>query len=300
MRTLPALLLSACAGVAPAEDWSDWYSEGAPLDVEEPVEFTDVPYDFTGEVPIAELPRPGDFETWFGEGDVPPGGCTDWSTTSELPAVIEGIVTIHPRYYIKVNGCTPDDFAVDNEEKYYGSYFVQDASGGFFVLGDSKVAHFDMGDRVRINVRGIKEHFDSVMISAHDVVEVTRGPEPIYYRTVDDRLLGDADVGEVVRVEGTVATEATTFGEVFLCTGADPDTSLAPDPSRRDDLIPRCAHKSVRDPLWYKVQIDVELSRRGLRFDPGARLQVTGPVPLAFSDYPVVVMRVGQVTVLDE
>ncbi len=296
---LPLALLTACAEAGPKQDWQDWYDQGSALDVEEPIAFTDVPYSFTGETPLADLPRPGDFETWFAQGDAPPVGCTDWMTTDELPAVVEGIVTIHPRYYIKVNGCTPDDFAVDNEEKYYGSYFVQDASGGFFVLGDSKVAHFDMGDRVRIEVRAVKEYFDSAMISAHDVVEVTRGPEPIYYQVVDDHLLGAAEVAQVVRVRGKVAASASTFGEVFLCTGDDPDMEIAPDPGRNGDPVPRCAHKSVTSPPWFKVQVDAELNRRGIDWDPGTEIEATGPVILSFGDYPVVLMRVGQVTVLD-
>ena len=212
-------------------------------------------------------------------------------------------MTIHPRYYIKVSGCLPD-FSVDSDEKYYGSYFIQDRTGGYFVLGDSKVAHFDMGDRVTLRVRAVKDFFGSSMISAHDVIEVDRGPEPIYYRTVAGRLLGrdlDAgydDVAEVVRVEGTLAAEMGGFGELYLCTGDDPDTTLRPDPDRRNDLVPACAHQSVQAPPWYKVGLDVELQRRGVSYPKGARLQVTAPVILSFGDYQLVVMRVGQITEL--
>lgn len=296
----PLLWGAACGTSSAPEPWRDWYDQGSPYDVEEPIAFTDQSYDFTGETPIADLPIPSDFATWFAEDDAPPlDACDAWSTHPELPAEITGIVTIHPRFYIKVSGCLPaDDRNIDSDEKYYGSYFIQDASGGFFVLGDSKVAHFDMGDRVTIKVRGIKESFDSVMISAHDVLEIERGPEPIYYRTVSDRILGPEDIAEVVRVQGVVAAEASNFGEVYLCTGDDPDTSLEPDPARDGELIPACAHMGVTSPPWFKVGIDVELQRRGVSYAPGTQLSVTGPVALSFGDHQVVVMRIGQVEIL--
>ncbi|HHO51656.1 MAG TPA: hypothetical protein ENK18_12480 [Deltaproteobacteria bacterium] len=294
------LLWGACGTATAPESWRDWYDQGSPYDVEEPIAFTDQNYDFTGPDEIQDLPIPGDFETWFAEGDAPPpDACDAWSVHPGLPAEISGIVTIHPRYYIKVSGCLPaDDRTIDSDEKYYGSYFIQDATGGFFVLGDSKVAHFDMGDRVTIKVRGIKESFDSVMISAHDVLEIDRGPEPIYYRPVSGRLLGPEDIAEVVRVEGVVAAEASGFGEVYLCTGADPDTTLEPDPARGGDPVPACAHLGVTDPPWFKLGIDVELQRRGVTFDPGSHLSVTGPVILSFGDHQIVVMRIGQIEVL--
>jgi len=299
MPRLPVLLvsLSACATPRGAVDWRDWYDDAAPLDVEEAVAFTDVNYDFTGPTTIADLPIPPDFQTWFGrESTLPDASCEGWSLHTALPAVIEGIVTLHPRFYIKVNGCVPDDFTIDSDEKYYGSFFVQDATGGFFVLGDSKVAHFEMGDRVRIEVNAVKDYFSNVMIAAHEVTVVTRGPEPIYYQPVD-RLLGPSDVGEVFRVTGTVANPIGTFGEVYLCAGPDPDTTLMPDLDRDEDggeIVPACAHRSQTG--WYKLSIDIELARRGVAWPVGTPLEVTGPVLESFGDYPVIVMRLGQIT----
>ncbi|MBX2797215.1 MAG: hypothetical protein KTR31_06105 [Myxococcales bacterium] len=298
MKNTPLLMvvLAACGTSTGAESWQDWYDPGSDYDVEEPVAFTTDNYDFTGGTAIADLPTPGDFETWFAPDDAPPSeDCSGWMTSKELPREITGIVTVHPRFYIKVSGCLPpDDFSVDSDEKYYGSYFLQDSTGGFFVLGDSRVAHFDMGDRVTLRVRAIKEYFDNVMISAHDVVEVQRGPEPIFYRSVTDRLLDASDVAEVVRVEGTVAGPMGGFGEVYLCTGDDPDTRLRQDQARNGELVPACAHLSVTDPVWFKVGIDVELQRRGVSVTPGDTLQVTGPVALSFGDYQVSVLRTGQ------
>jgi hypothetical protein len=268
-----ALLVSAslagCPEVDGGESPRDWYDRGSDYDVQEPVAFTDVPYTFEGATGIADLPEPPLFTTIFASDDVPGGDCDGWTTTEELPVEITGIVTIHPRFYYKSQGCSPGQ-PIDSDEKFYGSYFVQDASGGYFVLGDSKVAHFDMGDRVTLRVRALRESFGSTMIAAHDVVEIERGPEPIYYQSVTGPL-GFEHVAEVVRVEGTVATEMSTFGEVYF----DSD-------------------QGVR----YKMGIDSELSRRGVGFDVGTRIQVTGPVLYSFSEFTVVVMRVGQLTEL--
>jgi hypothetical protein len=268
-----SLALAACAPASrDREDPDQWFSPPTAYDVSEPVEFTDQNYDFTGPTAVADLPAPEAFQTMFAPDDLPAGtGCPDWVTSADLPAEIEGIVTLLPRYYIKIGGCTPTP-DIDSDEKYYGSYFVQDRSGGFFVLGDSKVAHFDMGDRVRLKVRSIKESFGQLMIASHDVVELERGPEPVYYDAVDGPL-GAEHVSRVVRVEGTVATAMSTFGEVYL----DGD-----------------------DGVRYKFSLDAELNRRGITAAIGDRIQVTGPVLFSFDEYTVVVMRVGQLEWLDE
>jgi hypothetical protein len=264
---LQLVLVAGCVTARDQENPMGWYDEGSAYDVSEPVEFTDVNYDFTGETPIAELPVPPDFGTIFAPGALPDGSaCQDWTEVEDLPAEIEGIVTILPRYYFKTSGCQPNQ-DVDEDEKYYGSYFVQDASGGYFVLGDSKVAHFDMGDRVKLSVRALKEAFDQNMMAAHDVIEVERGPEPIYYETVASAL-GAEHVSRVVRMEGTVATDASTFGEIYL------DTD---------------------DGIRFKMGLDAELARRGVGYEIGTKLVVTGPVLYSFGEYTIVIMRVGQI-----
>lgn len=267
-----AVALAGCAAVSPREDPTAWFDPPTDYDVSEPVAFTDQNYDFHGEVALADLPAPEAFQTVFDPADAPAAtDCSDWSTSPELPAEVEGIVTILPRYYIKIGGCVPAGTDIDSDEKYYGSYFLQDETGGFFVLGDSKVAHFDMGDRVRLRVRAIKENFGQTMIASSDVLEVERGPEPVYYVEADGPLGADA-ISRVVRIEGTVATPMSTFGEVYL----DAD-----------------------DGTRYKFGLDAELSRRGVTAEVGQRLQVTGPVLFSFDEYTVVVMRVGQITWLD-
>jgi hypothetical protein len=264
MRLVPLLALAACVTPRPAEDPSDWYDPGSELDVVEPIAFTDQPYDFTGQTPIADLPLPDAFQTWFDADDAPSPECRDWGTTDELPAQIEGVATILPRFYTKSDGCG------GSAEKYYGSFFVQDASGGMFVLGDTKVAHFDAGMKVKLKVRATRESFGQYMIASYDLVSVDYDPVPIYYQEVTTEL-GPAQVSLVVRAEGVVATEATTFGEIYF----DSD-----------------------DGVRYKFTLDQELSKRGVTFPVGTRVQVTGPVLYSFSEYQIVVMRAGQVTVL--
>ncbi len=276
--TLVLLALCACSEPRTAGSSDAWFSGPGDVDVTEPVAFTDVPYDFTGPTPLTDVPRADDasFETLFASSDPPPT-CDGWRSSEDLPREVEGIVTAHPRYYFKTTGCQTPGFEGGGHsyEKYYGSYFVEDASGGFFVLGDSKVAHFDMGDRVRLRVRAVKESFGLHMIASHDVLEVSRGPEPIYYQVADGPLVLD-DVGEVRRVTGTVLPpdpSVESFGELLL----ESDTG---------DLL--------------SVGLDVELSRRGLTYEPGTRIEVTGPVIWSYDALTVVVMRVGQINVLAE
>lgn len=268
-----ALLLAACAAERAPEGWEDWFDEGTPNAVAEAVAFTDQAYDFPapGEPGIGDLFVPGPYKTAFGAGDEPPPDCRDWESTSELPVEIEGMVTIHPRFYFKTIGCVgsqaPNGSA---DEKYYGSYFIQDATGGIFVLGDSKVAHFDMGDRVRMRVRAMRNRFDLPTVAVHDIVEVKRGPEPIYFEVADTGFSAD-DIGLVKRITGTVTTEKDTFGEFRV---------------ESDDGV-----------VW-AVGLDVELNRRGIDYPVGTEVRITGPVMYSYSVYTLVVMRVGQVEVL--
>jgi len=280
MRSLLPLLVlfAACDDPRKLEDGNSWFDNGAGYNVTEHVEFTDVPYEPPGAdlQGIGDVPMPEDIlETWYSADDSPPGNCDDWVTDASMPMEVEGIITIHPRFYYKTQGCVAPgnqqlDVDIDSDEKYYGSYFIQDATGGVFVLGDSKVAHFDMGDRVRMKVRAVRNIFELHAVSAHDVLEVERGPEPIFYEWAPEELDHD-DVGLVKRIEGEVAIAADTFGEFQIETD-----------------------EGVRH--W--VGIDVELNRRGLEYPLGTRIQVTGPVMFAYETYKVVVMRVGQVEVL--
>jgi hypothetical protein len=281
------LLATACVSGRAPED-ADWWDPGSFYGVEEPVEWTTESYGLplAGDLGVADLPRAAENETDFAVGDPPPEGCGDWGTTDALPIELTGTVTLHPRLYYKVDGCVPQDqFQIDSDEKYYGSFYFEDDSGGIFVLGDSKVAHFDMGDRVRLRVRGMKDNFGLAMVAVHDVVEIDRGPYPIHFEETEQSFaaFGDGDcsssepdpdrMGRVMRVIGVVISDPDTFGEFSI---------------RGDD-----------DQIW-SISIDQELSRRGVSYPVGARIQVTAPVHYSYCAHTFVVMRVGQVAVLED
>jgi hypothetical protein len=183
---------------------------------------------------------------------------------NDLPFTVTGMVTAHPRVYFKTDGCNRD------EEKYYGSYFIEDRTGGLFILGDSKVAHFGMGDRVTLTVRAARTSFDLNMVVAHDVIDIQRGPEDISYE-IPSVELGLEDIARVKRVTGTVITEPDTFGSFTI--------------ERTDGLL-------------FNVALDAELSRRGFTFNIGDNIQATGPVMYSYSEFAIIVMRIGQVELL--
>lgn len=268
----------ACTPSGGKEDPSTWFSgSGDPNeDVTEPVEFTSTPYDWAADDGgVAGLdPLFEDFTRKYAPADFPEDAqCDGWEQTTDLPVEFWAMVTLHPRYYFKTNGCDSQQDDGDSEEKYYGSYFIEDSTGGIFVLGDSKVAHFDMGDRVKIRVRGVARRFDLNMVVAHDIVEVERGPFPIYFEDAAALTLGEFDsetVGDVVRVEGEVVDDPDTFGEF---------------------------HIMADDGTEYTAALDAELNRRGVAYPIGQRIRVTGPVQRAFGD-KLIVMRIGQIEVL--
>lgn len=279
MGLAPLLLLVACAprneGVG-----DGWYDEGEALDVIEPVAFTDQNYDFpndasdgigallTGVFPVASTGSGADTVAWGSadESDATPGCRTVVDT--DLPFTIEGVATAHPRFYFKTSGC---DW--DSDEKYYGSYFLQDRTGGVFILGDSKVAHFDMGDRIRVTVRAAKTSFDVNMVYSSDFEEIIERDVPIFYETRDTAFAFPADqgaIGRVFRVEGEVVLPKDTFGEFWI----------------END-----------DGAQFAIGLDVELNRRGIDYPVGTRIEATGPLLYSFSTFTIVIMRQGQITV---
>jgi len=267
---MPGLLLASILGCAQhaVEDPAAWYDPGTPGNVDEPVAFTDEAYTLDGNIAglSAVFPTANDgivFAPGDGYGD-----STDcqWSEDDDLPMQITGVVTIDPKYYYKTPGCSTDD------EKFYGSFFLEDKDGAVFVLGDSKVAHFQMGDEVTLNVRGARTRYDLDMITTWDTVSIDTSEHAIHYETVFNPF-DFQDEYLVRRITGTVASKPDTFGQFSV----DSDDGTA---------------------SWF-VQIDSELNRRGFTIEPGRRLEVTGPVLYSYSQFSIVVMRSGQVTFLD-
>lgn len=274
MMTLTLLGLAACTVDDSPQDYTSWFDAGTGADVSEPVSFTDEPYAFPakGEPGLGDLIDAvfpvSDSSILYADGDQFGDG-TDCESKVEdtLPYTIEGVVTIHPRYYFKTSGC-----GFDSDEKYYGSFFIQDSTGGVFVLGDSKVAHFDAGAKVRMTIRGVRTSFDLDMVYAHDIEEIFYDEAQSVYYEVAEGALRASDVGEVRRIEGTVVSDKDTFGEFQI---------------------------EAEDGRIHSVSLDVELNRRGISYPIGSRIQVTGPVLLSYDVYSIIVMEVGQVTDLD-
>jgi len=265
------LVLVGCGTLREGEDPAAWFDSGRDQGVDESLVFTQESYSFPassgdgiGTLIDSVFPASSWGISASADDQFPSGSSCDSEVTADLPFEIEGRVTLHPRYYFKSSSC-------DGDEKYYGSFFIEDSTGGIFVLGDTKVSHFSMGDHVRLRVRAVKTTFDLNMVYGHDVLEITRGPEPIHYE-LQEEAFDLPDVGLVKRVEGTVVSEATTFGEFDLQTDAG---------------------------QVFHLQLDMDLSRRGISFDVGTRLHATGPVMYSYSAYSLIIIRLGQITVLD-
>ena len=312
---LASLTLAACTTSRAPEDSSDWFGDFEEFDVEDPVLFTDVPYEdpmYTDG--IGQMRNQGLFNGFgfglsrkYAAGEVIPNTNCTWenldSDDDRLPNEFWAMVTIHPRYYYKNEGCQPRTIngvpvtteTYDSEEKYYGNFFIEDASGGLFVLNDSKVAHFNMGDRVRIRVRGVGSRFDLDAVVAHDIVEVDHGPHPIFFtpnstttcsgvpasfdssdpeqlaafgeRNVECEFDDTSLLGRTVRVEGKVLSSPDTFGGFFV-------------EDANGDIV--------------QVSLDSEINRRKWSWPVGSQVRVTGPVLNAFG-HSIAIMRVGQV-----
>ena len=257
--------------------------ESAPpqeLVVEEPIAFTLTPYDPAKDGPntIAELNDVVNKSAfvWQGiapgfpypvQGDCEPDRNGDQApvTVSALPMTIEGVVTIYPRYFIKPSFCGQD-------ERFYGSFFIQDSTGGVFVMRDSRIAPFTFGDRVRMRVVGLTKIFDYHAVMSFDQLEVVTGPqgrEPIYVQPIE-RALRDSDQAQVMQVVGRVSSEATNnnFNEMRL--------------------------RSLDDSVEWIVSLDREVGQRNPDWRLGDVLKVTGPVINSFG-LKIIVMSYGQV-----
>lgn len=273
MRTLLPLTMTLFACDARMAEDADWFGDMGALDqdVLEPVAFTEDDYDFDGDG-LASLDGIfTDFDHTYSPMADPTEGCPDFVVSNELPIETWAMVTLHPRMYFKTGGCD-----AGSDEKFYGNYFLEDDSGGYFVLNDSKVAHFEMGDRVRVRIDGVAERFNLEMVTAHTVLEVDRGPHPIKWRWAGETVPTgsreyeyvdtEAMLGRVVRVEGIVVNEPDTFGQFQV----------------RDD-----------DGFTHTIALDTEINRRKVRAPVGSRLRATGPVHNAFG-HNVRIMRIGQ------
>ncbi|RME51613.1 MAG: hypothetical protein D6795_08055 [Deltaproteobacteria bacterium] len=247
-------------------------------EVEDPIAFTTEPYGFpaegeaglsflAGKYPISRenawvlLSR----DETFPVEDCDPNrsGNQRPQPDPDLPFTVEGIVTLHPRYFLKVRVCNED-------ERYYGSFFIEDDSGGMVVLQDSRIAELDFGDRVRIRARALLDYFDVHAILIPEIVEVIEHGVPIHYEEKTNPF-NQTDWNRVRRIRGEVVQASTdhNFNEAAVSDGQN---------------------------TWL-VSIDRELANRNVSLEVGDRVEVTGPVLSSFGQ-KIVVLSVGQIRYL--
>jgi hypothetical protein len=284
-----ALLSVGCGGPTdPLPERQDATPEE--LLVTEPIDFTPTNYEpaLNGPNTIAELRGLIDANAfvWHGfspddpypvTGDCEPERNNVQMTTevSGLPMTIRGVVTLYPRYFVKPSICGSD-------ERYYGTFFIQDGSGGMMVLRDSRTAGFTFGDVVELRVKGLMKFFDYDAILSFDSLRVVtdeyvsvddaNGKKDIYVQEITRPFAG-TDQGSVMRVTGVITQEATNnnFNEMRL---TSPDGSV----------------------IWI-ISLDREIGQRNPDWKLGDTLEVTGPVLNSFG-LKIIVMSYGQVNKL--
>lgn len=298
---------------------SERYGDVEQVFVQEPVEFTNQPYSFMGPSSIEDLLNvipPNSFVFYgFAPEDEHPlddvlceGMFDNISPAPELPMVVEGVVTLHPRYFIKPTFCGED-------ERYYGSYLIQDSTGGIMVFKDSRIADFQMGDRVRLNVRGLYSSFDTPAVLAHDPAEVLESDQPIYYEEVD-RELEITDIGKVKRFTGKVGPGGLptnqNFNEMCLvrpeddspercgkfCTVNTAETACASE-NCVEDFPGAGTGRCAREDGYWLVSLDREIGQRQPRIiEEGDVIEVTGPVVDSFG-LSFLIARWGQLRFIE-
>jgi hypothetical protein len=348
-RSMPALLalaVAACSAepragrVDPDDIWTE---PGGPAPAPPPLDFADRADGKSYGLPRQGQPSIADLLALFpqaplGVSDpdvfVAPGieVATDQCrgghvvTVDGLPLTIEAVVTILPRQYMKLPIC-------DQDERHYGVFTVEDDTGGLIVLRDSRVAEFDLGDRIELTVSGITLTYGAQLDTrAVLIAEVTPKGEsgPVLFETAHEAFTAD-DTGHVRRVSGTVAQVPTNdnFSQLVLtprplrtdvalgdlsgaalscaltCQGRCLESCGMAIPELCDpacagacrDLAPGETLPPEEVPLCWVVGLGSELGRRGLTYPLGAHLQVTGPVVHSF-DRQIWVLDQGQVETL--
>ena len=304
-RTLMRLaaFVVLCAGCGspdqPTDSLQDTYGTVGSTSTTEPVAYTTNPYDFTGTTPIADLyDLVGGGNVWFGMAANQPhpidGACDGFGTEieqlDELPTQIEGIITLHPRYYQALGIC-------QSEERFYGSYFIEDSTRGILVLKDSRIADFRMGDRVRLTVTGLSSVFGSTGVLTSLDEEVVSLNHEIYADYIGSDNLDRSMVGRTVTIRREISSLATNYnfsemclkpeGETdFICTDAcvAQEQCTSPDSPARAILVSLDREIEQRDPILWKK---------------GDVVEVTGPVTESFG-LRIVVARAGQISFVNE
>lgn len=180
------------------------------------------------------------------------GGCSDWSSNpiAGLPMEIEAVVTLHPRQYQKLPIC-------DQDERHYGSFTIEDDTGGLLVLRDSRVAPYTYGDRVKLTVHAIMLTFGgdldtrAVLVADVELTEQKKARDPetnqqeivreIFYERKRE-VFGTEDVVKVKQVSGYVLVEPTNdnFNSMVLADKEFTAADTAPLEGPRLQCVRNC------------------------------------------------------------
>ncbi len=245
------------------------------------------------------------------------------AVVTELPMTIEAVVTLYPRQYMKVTVCGQD-------ERHYGTFTVEDDTGGIVVLRDSRVAPYTYGDRVRLTVHAVTLTFgpelDTRAILVADIDQIP-GRDAILYSTTTEPFSA-ADAGLVRQIEGWVHgvptslnfnTMIVTERRVTAGAGSEQFTGAmlqcvrscevrcaegCPSLEACADICPDACVAGGAEfdeaslPACWSVGISAELGRRGFAPAYGTHLRIRGPVVNSF-DVQMWVLSPGQVEFLD-
>lgn len=290
------------------------FGEGTTTYVEEHVEFLDSPLDFQGQTAIADLTDdiiPASANVWYGMSADSPfpqaDNCDERhnsvETINALPTHVEGIVTLQPRYFQKISFCSSD-------ERFYGSYFIEDQTGGILVLKESRVEDFKMGDRVKLRVRGLMKYFDTKAILVSDQEELVESDYGVPYKTITGPL-SEGDVGQVGRIVGKVGglPTNTNFNEMCLVGLNDTSDEACGKVCRSNNdcasgtctFATQSALSGIceREGGYWLVSLDKEIGQRQPRIiKTGDELEITGPVVNSFG-LKMLVLRFGQIKFLE-
>ncbi len=227
----------------------------------------------------------------------------------ELPMTIEVVVTHHPRRFMKPEVCFQD-------ERYWGTYTVEDDTGGITVLRGERTANFTFGDRALLTVRALTWTFsldqDTRAVLVADLQPLTATAtddfeRPVLFSKLDRGFTAD-DATEVKQVEGWVFQSPSNdnFNEMIMTqTAIDVEATALPleGPlltcvrtcestcrSRCDDgtlCFEICEDLCLDStdipaadeiPACWRVSMDIDLGRRGFSPEVGSHLRATGPI----------------------
>ena len=254
------------------------------------------------------------------EGRFPcPSGAVE--VVQGLPMTIEGVITLHPRQYVKVPVC-------DQDEKHYGTFTIEDDTGGIMVLRDSRIAAFTAGDRVRMRVNSVTYTYidptTRTVLSAD--VELLDPPGAVYERVVyyeaQTESFSIVDVTQTKRITGWVAQAPSNknfstmiiankqYGEYNggstnrICIANCLGQCACGQAVCADAICPAFCegedreYDSTKMPQCWETSLDQEMVRRGLTYPIGAKVSVTGPVVDNYG-LKIWIQRLGQVEVLE-